>query len=165
MNNVSMAVDHVQQVVKKKKKVSSLNFDIYNCTVRNGNSCFNEFLRYLDIDVPDRVMERRLLGLVRDLEKEREEYINQEALVKKQTDILAAQFRNNATQSVAFSEAQAQLQREQAKADALKRVEKARINGLASMCSALGVRGKQTYQFTSIFTNIERLERECEILN
>ncbi len=33
-------------------------------------------------------MERRLLGLVRDLEKEREEYLNQEALVKKQTDIL-----------------------------------------------------------------------------
>lgn len=93
----------------------------------------------LDIDVPERVMERRLLGLVRDLEKEREEYINQEALVKKQTDILAYQFRNNATQSVAFSEAKAELQREQAKADALKRVEMARINGLTSMCSALGI--------------------------
>jgi len=84
-------------------------------------------------------MERRLLGLVRDLEKEREEYLNQEALVKKQTDILANQFRNNATQAVAFSEAQAQLKREQAKADALKRIEMARINGLSSMCSALGV--------------------------
>ena len=99
-----------------------------------------EVLQCLDIDVPDRVMERRLLGLVRDLEKEREEYLNQEALVKKQTDILAAQFRNNATQSVAFSEAQAELLRERAKADALKRVEMARINGLASMCSTLGVR-------------------------
>jgi len=93
----------------------------------------------LDIDVPERVMERRLLGLVRDLEKEREEYLNQEALVKKQTDILANQFRNNATQSVAFSDAQAQLKREQAKADALKRVEIARIDGLTSMCSALGI--------------------------
>lgn len=84
-------------------------------------------------------MERRLLGLVRDLEKEREEYINQEALVKKQTDILANQFRNNATQSVAFSDAQAQLKRERAKADAVKRVEMARIHGLASMCTSLGV--------------------------
>jgi len=84
-------------------------------------------------------MERRLLGLVRDLEKEREEYLNQEALVKKQTDILTYQFRNNATQSVAFSEAQAQLKRERAKADALKRVEMARIDGLTSMCSLLGV--------------------------
>jgi hypothetical protein len=84
-------------------------------------------------------MERRLLGLVRDLEKEREESLNQEALVKKQTDILAAQFRNNATQSIAFSEAQAQLKREQAKADALKRIEVARIDGLASMCSRLGI--------------------------
>jgi uncharacterized protein YgiM (DUF1202 family) len=97
------------------------------------------FLLNTDIDVPERVMERRLLGLVRDLEKEREEYLNQEALVKKQTDILANQFRNNATQSVAFSDAQAQLKREQAKADALKRVEMARIDGLASMCSRLGV--------------------------
>lgn len=97
------------------------------------------FRLYLDIDVPDRVMERRLLGLVRDLEKEREEHLNQEALVKKQTDILASQFRNNATQSVAFSEADAQLKRDQAKADAAKRVEIARIEGLSSMCSTLGI--------------------------
>jgi hypothetical protein len=84
-------------------------------------------------------MERRLLGLVRDLEKEREEYLNQEALVKKQTDILSSQFRNNATQTMAFSEAQAQLKREQAKADALKRIEVARIDGLTSICSRLGI--------------------------
>ena len=84
-------------------------------------------------------MERRLLGLVRDLEKEREEYLNQEALVKKQTDILANQFRNNATQSVAFSDAEAKLQRERAKADAAKRVELARIDGLQSMCSRLQI--------------------------
>ena len=84
-------------------------------------------------------MERRLLGLVRDLEKEREEYINQEALVKKQTDILGFQFRNNATQVVAYSDAQAQLKREQAKANALKRVEIARIDGLTSMCAALDI--------------------------
>lgn len=93
----------------------------------------------LDIDVPDRVMERRLLGLVRDLEKEREEYLNQEALVKKQTDILANQFRNNATQSVAFSEADAKLKREQAKADAAKRIELSRIEGLQSMCAKLQI--------------------------
>ena len=85
-------------------------------------------------------MERRLLGLVRDLEKEREEYINKEALVKKQTDILVNQYRNNATQSVAFSEAEAKLKRERAKADALKRVEIARIDGLNVMCSRLGIR-------------------------
>ncbi|CAF1182284.1 unnamed protein product [Rotaria sp. Silwood1] len=97
------------------------------------------YLQLHDIDVPERVMERRLLGLVRDLEKEREEYINQEALVKKQTDILVNQYRNNATQSVAFSEAQAQLKRERAKADALKRVEIARIDGLTAMCSTLGI--------------------------
>jgi hypothetical protein len=94
----------------------------------------------VDIDVPERVMERRLLGLVRDLEKEREEYLNQEALVKKQTDILANQFRNNASQAVAFSEAEAQLRREQAKADALKRVEVARVNGMQKMCSRLDIR-------------------------
>ncbi|CAF2065989.1 unnamed protein product [Rotaria magnacalcarata] len=97
------------------------------------------YLQLHDIDVPDRVMERRLLGLVRDLEKEREEYINQEALVKKQTDILVNQFRNNATQSVAISDAQAQLKRERAKSDALKRVEISRIDGLALMCSTLGI--------------------------
>jgi len=97
------------------------------------------YLQLHDIDVPERVMERRLLGLVRDLEKEREEYLNQEALVKKQTDILANQFRNNASQSVAFAEAQGQLLREKAKADALKRVEISRIDGLTAMCSTLGI--------------------------
>ena len=84
-------------------------------------------------------MERRLLGLVRDLEKEREEYINQEALVKKQTDILGYQYSNNASQTLAFSEAQGQLKRDRAKADAQKRVEMARITGLASMCSTLAI--------------------------
>jgi len=111
-------------------------------TCKKEEKGFFAEVRYLqlhDIDVPERVMERRLLGLVRDLEKEREEYLNQEALVKKQTDILANQFRNNATQTVAFAEAQAQLKREQAKADALKRVEIARIDGLTSMCSTLGI--------------------------
>ncbi|CAF2774209.1 unnamed protein product [Rotaria sp. Silwood2] len=99
-------------------------------------------LRYLqlhDIDVPERVMERRLLGLVRDLEKEKEESLNQEALVKKQTDILVNQFHNNATQSIAFSESQSKLKRERAKADALKTISLARINGLASMCTTLGI--------------------------
>ncbi|CAF1567186.1 unnamed protein product [Rotaria sp. Silwood1] len=93
-----------------------------------------------DIDVPDRVIERRLLDLVRDLEKEKEEYVNQEALVKKQTDTLVYQFHNNATQAIAFSEAQSKLKREEAKTDTLKSVELARINGLSSMCSRLDVR-------------------------
>ncbi len=97
------------------------------------------FAYHTDIDVPDRVMERRLLGLVRDLEKEREEYLNQEAIVKKQTDILASQFRNNATQSLAYSEASAQLLREKAKADAVKRVETARIDAILSMCTRLDI--------------------------
>jgi len=118
-----------------------------NCKPRD-QSCKKEekgffaevrYLQLHDIDVPERVMERRLLGLVRDLEKEREEYLNQEALVKKQTDILANQFRNNATQSVAVSEAQGQLIRDKAKADALKIVELARIQGLSTMCSRLGI--------------------------
>lgn len=106
----------------------------------NERDCFSSasFLS-IDIDVPERVMERRLLGLVRELEKEREEYLNQEALVKKQTDILANQFRNNATQAVAVAEAQAQLTRERAKANSVKMVETARIEGLKNMCTKLGI--------------------------
>ncbi|CAF3892038.1 unnamed protein product [Rotaria sp. Silwood1] len=99
-------------------------------------------LRYLqlhDIDVPDRVMERRLLGLVRELEKEREEYLNQEALVKKQTDILVNQFRNNATKSIAYSEASAQLLREKTKTEAVQRVETARADAMSSMCTKLAI--------------------------
>lgn len=84
-------------------------------------------------------MERRLLGLVRDLEKEKEEYINQEAIVKKQTDLLVNQYRNNASQSIAFSEAQAKLTRDQAKIDAEKAIEIARIHGLTDMCTKLEV--------------------------
>ncbi|CAF4168700.1 unnamed protein product, partial [Rotaria magnacalcarata] len=118
-----------------------------NCKPREKNCKKEEKglfveLRYLqlhDIDVPQRVMERRLHGLVRDLEREKEEYINQEALIKKQTDILVNKYRNNATQSLALSEAQAKLIREIAKVGARKNIELARVGGLASMCSTLGV--------------------------
>ncbi|CAF3427232.1 unnamed protein product [Rotaria socialis] len=111
-----------------------------NCT-KEEKGLFVE-LRYLqlhDIDVPQCVMERRLLGLVRNLEREKAEYVNHEALIKKQTDILVNRYRNNATQTLALSEAQAKLIREMAKADARKKLELARIDGLTSMCSTLGV--------------------------
>ena len=84
-------------------------------------------------------MERRLLGLVRDLEKEREEYLNKEALVRKETDILASQFRNNATRSIAYSVSSAQLLREEAKAGAVKCVETARNDAMSLMCTKLDI--------------------------
>lgn len=39
-----------------------------------------------DIDIPLQVNERKLLSLIRDLEKEKEQSIKQEMIVKKQTE-------------------------------------------------------------------------------
>ncbi|CAF1457019.1 unnamed protein product [Didymodactylos carnosus] len=122
-----------------------------NCTPRSTQCTKDEkgffaevrYLQLHDIDVPERVMERRLLGLVTDLQKEREEFLNLEALYKKGTDIKTNQFRNNATQSIAVAEAQAKLARDQATADSAKTVELARVESLAFMCDKLGIREPQ----------------------
>jgi hypothetical protein len=47
-------------------------------------------VRYLelhDIDIPLQVNERKLLSLIRDLEKEKEQYIKDESIVRKQTEL------------------------------------------------------------------------------
>jgi hypothetical protein len=40
-----------------------------------------------DIDIPIQVNERKLLSLIRDLEKEKEQSIKEEMIVKKQTEL------------------------------------------------------------------------------
>ena len=44
------------------------------------------YLQLHDIDIPIQVNERKLLSLIRDLEKEKEESIKTEMIVKKQTE-------------------------------------------------------------------------------
>ena len=46
------------------------------------------YLQLHDIDIPLQVNERKLLSLIRDLEKEKEQSIKQEMIVKKETEKL-----------------------------------------------------------------------------
>ena len=45
------------------------------------------YLQLHDIDIPTQVNERKLLSLIRDLEKEKEISVKQEMIVKKQTEL------------------------------------------------------------------------------
>ena len=44
------------------------------------------YLQLHDIDIPKQVNDRKLLSMIRDLEKEKEESIKMEMIVKKQTE-------------------------------------------------------------------------------
>jgi hypothetical protein len=44
-------------------------------------------LQLHDIDIPSQVNERRLLTLIRDLEKEKEQSVKEETIVRKQTEL------------------------------------------------------------------------------
>ena len=60
-----------------------------------------------DIDIPLQVNERKLLSLIRDLEKEKEHSVKEEMIVKKQTELEVSRIRNNA--KVIVEEAKANL--------------------------------------------------------
>lgn len=53
------------------------------------------YLQLQDIDIPLQVNERKLLSLIRDLEKEKEQSIKQEMIVKKQTEFEVCTFDNS----------------------------------------------------------------------
>ena len=59
------------------------------------------YLQLHDIDIPIQVNERKLLSLIRDIEKEKEESIKQEMIVRKQTELLVAQTKNIAKEILA----------------------------------------------------------------
>lgn len=117
-----------------------------NCKPRNlctkEDKGFFVEVRYLqlqDIDIPLQVNERKLLSLIRDLEKEKEQSIKQEMIVKKQTEFEVAKIRNLAQEIVANARAQSSLIIDQAEVNYSRIIENVHNQGLQKMFSELGL--------------------------
>ncbi|RNA05773.1 hypothetical protein BpHYR1_028038 [Brachionus plicatilis] len=85
------------------------------CT--NEERGFYVEVRYLelqDIDIPLQVNERRLLSLIRDLEKEKEESVKEEMIVRKKSEYEVAKITNQAKEIVENAKAVYELKINQA---------------------------------------------------
>lgn len=67
------------------------------------------YLQLQDIDIPIQVNERKLLSLIRDLEKEKEQSVKEEMIVKKQTELEVSRIRNTAKEIVESAKAESDL--------------------------------------------------------
>jgi len=97
------------------------------------------YLQLHDIDIPLQVNERKLLSLIRDLEKEKEQSIKQEMIVKKETEKLVAQIQNNAKEVLANATAQSGYLLTEADINYSRTIENTHNEGLKNMFSGLGL--------------------------
>lgn len=88
------------------------------------------YLQLHDIDIPIQVNERKLLSLIRDLEKEKEQSVKQEMIVKKQTELLVAQIKNNAKEILANATAQSDFILNQAEVNYSRTIEDIHNQGI-----------------------------------
>lgn len=110
------------------------------CT-NNDKGVFVEvrYLQLQDIDIPTQVNERRLLALIRDLEKEKEESIKQEMIVRKQTEFEVNAIKNNASFVIANADAQAKFITSESHINYEKSIDMAHTNGSKIIIDGLGL--------------------------
>ena len=75
------------------------------------------YLQLQDIDIPIQVNERKLLSLIRELEKEKEQSIKEEMIVRKQTELEVAKIKNEAKEIVEKAKAEEDFIMNQAEAN------------------------------------------------
>lgn len=97
------------------------------------------YLQLQDIDIPLQVNERKLLSLIRDLEKEKEQSTKQEMIVRKQTELEVAKIKNQAQEIVANARANSALIIDQAEVNYTKIIEDVHNQGLQKMFSELSL--------------------------
>lgn len=99
-------------------------------------------VRYLelhDIDIPIQVNERKLLSLIRDLEKEKEISTKEEMIVRKQTELEVARIRNLAKEILANATASYELLLNQAETNYSRSIENVHNLGLQKIFNDLGL--------------------------
>ncbi len=96
------------------------------------------YLQLQDIDIPLQVNERKLLSLIRELEKEKEESIKNEMRVKKETEKQVVEIKNRAHEIVERAKAESNFIMEQAETNYSRIVEEVHNTGLKNMFSELG---------------------------
>lgn len=96
------------------------------------------YLQLHDIDIPIQVNERKLLSLIRDLEKEKEESVKTETIVKKQTEFEVAQIKNNAKELIANANAEQERIVNEAEVNYQRKIEDIHNKGLQKTFNDLG---------------------------
>lgn len=110
------------------------------CT--NEERGFYVEVRYLelqDIDIPLQVNERRLLSLIRDLEKEKEESVKEEMIVRKKSEYEVAKITNQAKEIVENAKAVYELKINQAETNYSRIIEDEHNKGLQKIFQELGL--------------------------
>ena len=97
------------------------------------------YLQLQDIDIPLQVNERKLLSLIRDLEKEKEESVKEEMIVRKNSEYEVAKILNQAKEIVENAKAQYTLMINQAESNYSRIIENVHNQGLQKMYNDLGL--------------------------
>lgn len=154
--------------------------------------CFIDFpkkVRYLqlhDIDIPVSINERKLLSLIRDLEKEKEESTKEEMLVRKQTEyevynllnlsiflfdinhknidfffFKIAKIKNNATETLARANAEAKFKTSEASIKYEQTIESAHYTGMEKIIKDLGItsnKNKASLNYLRVLRDHEKVK-------
>jgi len=96
------------------------------------------YLQLSDIEIPAQVNERRLLTLIRELEKEKEVSIKEEMIIRKETERDVNRIKNDAKESIANATAMSKLIMDQAEVEYSRTIENVHNDGLNSMYQGLG---------------------------
>lgn len=132
------------------------------CT--NEEKGFYVEVRYLqlhDIDIPLQVNERKLLSLIRDLEKEKEESVKEEMIVRKKSEYEVAKITNQAKEIVENAKASYDLMINQAESNYSKIIEDEHNRGLQNIFKELGLtssKHKSSINYIRSLKNHEKIK-------
>ncbi|CAF0847232.1 unnamed protein product [Brachionus calyciflorus] len=119
------------------------------------------YLELQDIDIPLQVNERKLLSLIRDLEKEKEESVKEEMIVRKNSEYEVAKITNKAKEIVENAKAQYSLLINQAEVNASRIIENIHNDGLQKMFNDLGLtspKHKSSLNYIRSLKNHEKIK-------
>jgi len=111
-----------------------------NCTKADkGLFSTVRYFQLGDVKIPQDVQKRYLLTLTRQLDSEKEKFVQETAVVRKTTEMRVRNIQNEASEIRKNATAEAQLIAARADADAKFKIESAHREGLKKMYSDLGV--------------------------
>lgn len=97
------------------------------------------YLQLSDIEIPSQVNERRLLTLIRELEREKEVSTKEEMIIRKQTELIVNTYTNQAKEAIANATAMSKLMMDEAEVEYSRTIENVHNDGLKAMYDGLGL--------------------------
>lgn len=117
------------------------------------------YLQLHDIDIPAQVNDRKLLSLIRDLEKEKEESVKSETIVRKQTELEVTKIRNNASEVIALANSLSKRTVEEASIEAEQKLQEAHNDGTSNLITQLGLTDKKHKASLNYLQSIKNHEK------